>query len=59
MREITEQEFDEYLDEIYPPFYIGEVQFFASDVLKNCDPIAYRVAMSDYESYLEEEEQYA
>ena len=45
---MTEDEFDDFLDE-------GRVQhtsvgsFYPSDILKNCDPIAYRCAKSNYE----------
>lgn len=46
---LTDSEFDDYLDE-------GGVQrtsvgsFYPSDILKGCDPVAYRCAKSDYES---------
>jgi len=53
----TEELFDEFLDEVYGTFLIGELQFFASDILKSCDPIAYRVGLSDYESMMEEEDE--
>jgi hypothetical protein len=53
MREyMTEQEvekrFDEFLDENYPEYKIGELSFTASEILKNCDPIAYREALLDW-----------
>ena len=46
---MTEAEFDDILDED------GEQRtsvgrFYPSDILKNCDPIAYRCMKSDYES---------
>lgn len=40
--------FDEMLDEIYEPVTIASSQFYASEILKNCDPIAYRVAFAEY-----------
>ena len=45
---LTEAEFDDILDED------GEQRtsvgsFYPSDILKNCDPVAYRCAKSDYE----------
>ena len=47
--ECSERDFDEHLDEA------GEQQtsvgsFYPSDILKHCDPIAYRCAKSEYES---------
>jgi len=53
---MTEEQYDEFLDEIYPPVNIGTLTFYASDILKNCDPIAYRIGMSEYEDFQEEEE---
>ena len=47
--------FDQLLDEIYPVFVMGEFAFYPSDILAECDPIGYRVALSDYESQMEED----
>ena len=47
--------FDQLLDEIYPVFVMGEFEFYPSDILALCDPIGYRVALSDYESQMEED----
>ena len=49
-------QYDELLNEIHEPVQIGELTFDPADVIFNCDPIAYRVGLSDYESELEEEE---
>lgn len=49
-----DERFDNLMDEIYGDFTLGELTFSASDVLYNCDPIAYRVYKSDWMS--EEEE---
>jgi hypothetical protein len=46
---MTEEMFDEMLDEMYPVVKIGELTFYPSQILKNCDPIAYRIAMSELE----------
>jgi hypothetical protein len=46
---MTEEMFDEMLDEIYPVVIMGELTFYPSQILKNCDPIAYRIAMSEME----------
>ena len=46
---LTEAEFDEYLDEEGEQ-HTSVGSFYPSDILKNCDPVAYRCAKSDYES---------
>lgn len=49
---ITEQDledmFDDMLDECYPVVKIGESEFHPSTILKECDPIAYRIGKADY-----------
>ena len=44
------EEFDQMLDECYPDVKIGYLTFTASEILFNCDPIAYRVWLSDWEA---------
>lgn len=44
-----EDMFDEMLDETYPVVKIGELTFYPSQILKQCDPIAYRIGVSEYE----------
>ena len=48
--EISENDFDEFLDEIEETVNICGMTFYPSDILKSCDPIAYRCAKSDYEA---------
>ena len=65
MNEITSKEilseseaydnYDEFLDECYPVVKIGYSEFYASDVLKGCDPISYRIGFADYVDSLAEE----
>lgn len=54
-----EELFDQYLDENTGAFRIAGVHLFPSQILKTCDPIAYRVALADYiddlHEYLDEE----
>ena len=45
---LTDAEFDEYLDEEGEQ-HTSVGSFYPSDILKNCDPVAYRCAKSDYE----------
>jgi hypothetical protein len=40
--------FDEMLDELYPTFKMGELTFYASQILKSCDPVAYSIELTDY-----------
>lgn len=49
-----EQQYKDMLDECYPSYIINGMEYMPSDILKECDPIAYRVGLSDYESSLEE-----
>jgi len=51
----TEEMFDEMLDEVYPVVKIGELTFYPSQILKECDPIAYRIGVSEYEDSTEED----
>lgn len=49
--------YDELLDDCYPVYKIGDLTFYPSQILKECDPIAYRCGLSDFESTLEENEE--
>jgi hypothetical protein len=46
---MNEEEFDELLDELYPTYEIAGIALYPSQILKNCDPIAYRIALSEIE----------
>jgi len=48
--------FDEMLDDLYPEVEISGMRFSASKVLRNCDPIAYRIELSDFEDMNQEYE---
>lgn len=48
--ECTESEFDEMLDDCHETYNLGGMTFYPSDILKSCDPIAYRISKSEYES---------
>jgi hypothetical protein len=52
-----EQAYDEMLDDCYPVVKIGYAEFYASDILKNCDPVMYRIGLSEYEDEITEEEE--
>jgi len=42
--------FDEMLDESYPTVLIAGITFFPATILAECDPIAYRVGLNDWQS---------
>jgi len=52
----VEEQYDDMLDDCWGEINICGMMWFASTVLKRVDPIAYRVGLADYESFLEEEE---
>jgi hypothetical protein len=49
------QSYDQMLDEVYPELFIGHSSFLASTVLKELDPIAYRVGFGEYVDSLAED----
>jgi len=46
---------DEMLDECYEPYKMGIYTFYASDILYDCDPIAYAQSVSEYEDWQQRE----
>lgn len=48
--------FDEMLDECYPTYKIGTMEFYPSQILFECDPIAYQIGVIEFEDSLEEED---
>jgi len=49
--------FDEMLNDSYPVVTIGQLTFYPSQILKECDPIAYNEALYDFQDALEENEE--
>jgi len=49
-------QFEDYLNDSYGRIEICGMVFFPSDILRECDPIAFRVYQSDFESMNEENE---
>ena len=47
-------QFEDYPNDAYPTVTIAGIVFFPSDILKECDPIAFRVYQNDFESMNEE-----
>lgn len=54
--EELEEMFDEMLDETGEPAKVGSLQFSPSEVLHNCDPVAYRIGLDEFIDYLQEQE---
>jgi hypothetical protein len=52
--EYTDEVFEEQIDELYPEIRIGEGIFYASDILKKMDPIAYDCLKADMDPHEEE-----
>lgn len=50
----VEQMFDEYLDDAYEPVKLGYGTFYASEILKRCDNVAYRIGVSEFIDHLAE-----
>ena len=48
--ESSESEFDDFLDDCYESVTVACIKFYASDILKSCDPVAYRCEKNDYDS---------
>jgi hypothetical protein len=46
---MSEEMFDEMLNDVYPEYSFGWVKFTPSQILKDCDPIAYRIALAEFE----------
>jgi hypothetical protein len=55
-QEELEEMFDEMLDECYPVFKIGSSEFYASQILANCDPLCYEISVKEYADSLQEQE---
>ncbi len=50
-----EELFEEMLDECYEEVTIGNCSFSPSDVMKECDPTAFRIGVSEYLNSLAED----
>lgn len=46
----SEADYDAMLDDVYESVNIGYSKYTASQILKNCDPIAYRCGKNDYDA---------
>jgi hypothetical protein len=51
---LHEDDYDDWLDEIDGEITVGSLTFNASDIIKNCDEVAYRCGFSDYQESMRE-----
>ena len=47
LENLSYDDFDDWLDEIGEPCNVGTLEYSQSQVLKNCDPTAYRCCFTD------------
>ena len=52
-----EERYDEWLDDVYGEIQFGYLTFYPSQIIKELDPIAYRVGYNDFLDMIEEEEE--
>ncbi len=54
----TYGEFDEYLDDSFEEYKIGNLTFYPSQILRNCDKVAYEEFYREQVEYLKEDYEY-
>lgn len=57
--ELSNEEYGDYIDEIYEPVKVAGMKFNVSRILEELDPVAWRCGKGDYESELDSELQAA
>lgn len=53
--EAVEEDLKNLLDELYQPLEIGGVTFHPSQIVADCDPVMWRIMLSEHETRLEED----
>lgn len=53
--EMDSETFDDILDDCYPPFTMGSLEYYASNILSSCDPIAYNISLGEEEGHQREQ----
>lgn len=53
--DVSESAYCDYIDEIYPVVTIGSLSFNPGTILLECDPVAFRCGLGDYESEIQTE----
>ena len=44
----SQEEYEQFLDDVYPVYEIGNIKFYPSNIFKNCDPIAFDMSLFEY-----------
>ena len=52
--QLSEEDYDELLDETHENVQIGELTFSPSEILKKCDEVAYRIGRGEEDDYKRE-----
>ena len=55
VNDFVDNNYDDILDECYSSYKAFDMEFYPSQILRECDPIAYRCGISDEQSYRLEE----
>lgn len=53
--EAVEESLKDLLDESYEPLKIGDLTFYPSQIVADCDPAMWRIMLSEHETHLEED----
>lgn len=56
-KEVTEKDYDKYLDEVFGTVSIAGIHYETSYALKEVDPTAYDVGFADWESEQDQDEE--
>jgi len=51
--DISNEQYRDLLDEIYPVVKIGDLSFNPGTIVEDCDPVAFRCGLGDYESEIQ------
>jgi len=54
----AEQSYMDMLDECYPEVTIGSSSFYASTILRDCDPVGFRIGLDEYITSMVEDGQW-
>ena len=44
----SQEEYEQFLDEVFPVYEIGNIKFYPSDIFKSCDPIAFDMSLFEH-----------
>jgi len=44
----SQEEYEQFLDEVFPVYEIGNIKFYPSNIFKSCDPIAFDMSLFEH-----------